>query len=43
MRIGIVGSGMVGRTHPLEVEVALPQERHGDPMALDPYNAPRID
>jgi sulfide:quinone oxidoreductase len=28
---------------PLEVEVALPREWHEDPMALDPYNSPRID
>jgi sulfide:quinone oxidoreductase len=28
---------------PLEVEVALPSEWHEDPMALDPYSAPRID
>ena len=28
---------------PLEVEVALPTEWHEDPMALDPYGAPRVD
>jgi len=28
---------------PLEVEVALPREWHEEPMALDPYSAPRID
>jgi sulfide:quinone oxidoreductase len=27
----------------LEVEVALPTEWHEDPMALDPYSAPRVD
>jgi hypothetical protein len=28
---------------PLDVEVALPSEWHEEPMALDPYSAPRID
>ena len=28
---------------PLEVEVALPREWHEEPMALDPYDSPRID
>jgi sulfide:quinone oxidoreductase len=30
-------------SRPIEVEVALPVEWHKDPMALDPYGAPRID
>ena len=29
--------------HSLDVEVALPQEWHEEPMALDPYSSPRVD
>ena len=29
--------------HPLDVEVALPDEWHREPMALDPYRTPGID
>ena len=28
---------------PIDVEVALPDEWHREPMALDPYRAPGID
>jgi sulfide:quinone oxidoreductase len=30
-------------SHPLDVEVALPREWHEEPMALDPYDSPRVD